>query len=166
MPDMMPWSKAYTSYEAEQKQMILKRAAPPGNEKPQTPRKTPKKKAGWSFLKHTKTTPTTPKGYAFSVHLAWFSCQKRISFFEFLDPKETFSLDLISKYYSILDTDYYTLTLNISQLQEFYKVSGVKLKWREKTTHRSEWSLCKNHFNMLSFSVSSWPDLHIQDLPT
>lgn len=46
MPDMMPWSKAYTSYEAEQKQMILKRAAPPGNEKPQTPRKTPKKKAG------------------------------------------------------------------------------------------------------------------------
>lgn len=39
LPDMMPWSDAYRSYESNQKQRLVDRMAPPGNEKPQTPRK-------------------------------------------------------------------------------------------------------------------------------
>ena len=39
LPDMMPWSDAYRNYEVIQKQSLVDRMAPPGNEKPQTPRK-------------------------------------------------------------------------------------------------------------------------------
>lgn len=39
LPDMMPWSDAYRNYENIQKQSLADRMAPPGNEKPRTPRK-------------------------------------------------------------------------------------------------------------------------------
>lgn len=39
MPDLMPWSQRYRCYEAEEKEKLVKAQAPPGNEKPRTPRK-------------------------------------------------------------------------------------------------------------------------------
>lgn len=39
LPEMMPWSEAYRNYEASQKQSLADHMAPPGNEKPRTPRK-------------------------------------------------------------------------------------------------------------------------------
>ena len=39
MPDLMPWSQRYRYYEAEEKENLVKAQAPPGNEKPRTPRK-------------------------------------------------------------------------------------------------------------------------------
>ena len=39
MPDLMPWSQRYRCYEAEEKENLVKAQAPPGNEKPHTPRK-------------------------------------------------------------------------------------------------------------------------------
>ena len=39
MPDLMPWSQWYRSYEADEKEKLVKAQAPPGNEKPRTPRK-------------------------------------------------------------------------------------------------------------------------------
>lgn len=39
LPDMMPWADAYRNYENIQKQSLVGRMAPPGNEKPRTPRK-------------------------------------------------------------------------------------------------------------------------------
>ena len=39
LPDMMPWSEAYRGYEISQKQNLVNHMAPPGNEKPHTPRK-------------------------------------------------------------------------------------------------------------------------------
>lgn len=39
LPDMMPWSEAYRDYEFRQKQNLVNHMAPPGNEKPHTPRK-------------------------------------------------------------------------------------------------------------------------------
>lgn len=39
LPDMMPWSEAYRGYEISQKQDLVNHMAPPGNEKPHTPRK-------------------------------------------------------------------------------------------------------------------------------
>ena len=39
LPDMMPWSDAYRAYELREKQMAVDHMAPPGNEKPHTPRK-------------------------------------------------------------------------------------------------------------------------------
>jgi len=39
LPEMMPWSDAYRSYEMNQKQSLADHMAPPGNEKPRTPRK-------------------------------------------------------------------------------------------------------------------------------
>ena len=37
--DMMPWSTAYRTYEKEQRRQLAERGAPPGNEKPKTPKK-------------------------------------------------------------------------------------------------------------------------------
>lgn len=37
--DMMPWSAAYRSYEKEQRRRLAEQGAPPGNEKPKTPKK-------------------------------------------------------------------------------------------------------------------------------
>ena len=37
--DMMPWSAAYRKYEKEQRRQLAERGAPPGNEKPKTPKK-------------------------------------------------------------------------------------------------------------------------------
>jgi len=39
MPEMMPWSQRYRCYEVEEKEHLVKTQAPPGNEKPRTPRK-------------------------------------------------------------------------------------------------------------------------------
>jgi len=39
LPEMMPWSDAYRNYEISQKQNLANHMAPPGNEKPRTPRK-------------------------------------------------------------------------------------------------------------------------------
>ena len=39
MPDLMPWSQKYRSYEAYEKEHLVKAAAPQGNEKPRTPTK-------------------------------------------------------------------------------------------------------------------------------
>ena len=39
MPDLMPWSQRYRCYEVEEKENLVKAQAPPGNEKPRTPRK-------------------------------------------------------------------------------------------------------------------------------
>lgn len=39
MPDLMPWSQRYQRYEVEEKRNLVKAQAPPGNEKPRTPRK-------------------------------------------------------------------------------------------------------------------------------
>lgn len=39
LPDMLPWSDAYRNYESSQKQYLADHMAPPGNEKPRTPRK-------------------------------------------------------------------------------------------------------------------------------
>ena len=39
MPNMMPWSQRYRCYEVEEKENLVKAQAPPGNEKPRTPRK-------------------------------------------------------------------------------------------------------------------------------
>lgn len=39
LPEMMPWSDAYRNYEISQKQSLANHMAPPGNEKPRTPRK-------------------------------------------------------------------------------------------------------------------------------
>ena len=39
MPDLMPWSQRYRCYEVEEKENLVKTQAPPGNEKPRTPRK-------------------------------------------------------------------------------------------------------------------------------
>lgn len=42
LPDMMPWSDAYKAYECSEKQRIVNTYAPPGMEKPKTPRKSRK----------------------------------------------------------------------------------------------------------------------------
>lgn len=39
MPDLMPWSDTYRRYEAAERLNQVKAQAPPGNEKPRTPRK-------------------------------------------------------------------------------------------------------------------------------
>ena len=39
MPDLMPWSQRYRCYEMKEKEDLVKAQAPPGNEKPRTPRK-------------------------------------------------------------------------------------------------------------------------------
>ena len=39
MPDLMPWSQRYRCYEVTEKENLVKAQAPPGNEKPRTPRK-------------------------------------------------------------------------------------------------------------------------------
>ena len=39
LPDMMPWSEAFKAYVKAEKQRILSGYAPPGNERPRTPRK-------------------------------------------------------------------------------------------------------------------------------
>ena len=39
MPDLMPWSERYRRYETVEKGNLVKAQAPPGNEKPRTPRK-------------------------------------------------------------------------------------------------------------------------------
>ena len=39
MPDLMPWSQRYRCYEKKEKEDLVKAQAPPGNEKPRTPRK-------------------------------------------------------------------------------------------------------------------------------
>ena len=39
MPDLMPWSDVYRRYETTERQNLVKAQAPPGNEKPRTPRK-------------------------------------------------------------------------------------------------------------------------------
>lgn len=39
MPELMPWSQRYRGYEMEEKKNLVKAQAPPGNEKPRTPRK-------------------------------------------------------------------------------------------------------------------------------
>jgi len=39
MPELMPWSQRYRCYEVEEKEHLVKTQAPPGNEKPRTPRK-------------------------------------------------------------------------------------------------------------------------------
>ena len=39
LPDMMPWAAAYRSYELREKQAAVDHLAPPGNEKPHTPRR-------------------------------------------------------------------------------------------------------------------------------
>ena len=39
LPDMMPWSNACKAYERDEKQRIVNCYAPPGMEKPKTPRK-------------------------------------------------------------------------------------------------------------------------------
>ena len=47
LADMMPWSAAYREWETREKQALVNRLAPKGNERPQTPRKIrPAKKAG------------------------------------------------------------------------------------------------------------------------
>ena len=38
--EMVPWSDAYRSYESDQRTRLFSRAAPPGNERPRTPKKT------------------------------------------------------------------------------------------------------------------------------
>ena len=42
--EMMPWSSAYQQYEKDERKRPLLSGAPPGNEKPHTPRKTSKAK--------------------------------------------------------------------------------------------------------------------------
>ncbi|MBQ7991757.1 MAG: transposase domain-containing protein [Solobacterium sp.] len=39
LDQMVPWSEEFHRYEEEQKRKMLDRTAPPGNEKPKTPRK-------------------------------------------------------------------------------------------------------------------------------
>ena len=38
--EMIPWSDTYRTYEKDQRSQLVQRAAPPGNERPKTPRKT------------------------------------------------------------------------------------------------------------------------------
>ena len=39
MPDLMPWSDVYRRYESEERLNLVKAQAPPGNERPRTPKK-------------------------------------------------------------------------------------------------------------------------------